>query len=90
MRDIYRAAAAACILIACGHAGEPTEPKQLVHDGMSVGELRRALGEPIAIDSTGTVYDAMRGMKYRTEKWQYEKRTVFIINDTVRSVNMRY
>lgn len=52
--------------------------------------MRRALGEPIAIDSTGTVYDAMRGMKYRTEKWQYEKRTVFIINDTVRSVNMRY
>ena len=64
------------------------EVKALVYEGMSRQDLRNKLGEPISIDSSGHVFDTQRQKKVRLEKWEYDKRTVLIINDTVKDPNI--
>lgn len=64
------------------------EEKPLVYEGMSADELRTNLGEPSSIDSTGRVFDTRYNKKMVVEKWKYEKRTVLLINDTVKDSNL--
>lgn len=71
----------------CSNPNQQDE-KPLVYEGMSSQELRDKLGDPLSIDSSGKVYDAQHKKKLILEKWEYEKRTVLIINDTVKDSNL--
>jgi hypothetical protein len=64
------------------------EPVQeIVYEGMSKSELRLVLGEPMEIDSSGVIFDALKNKKIRIDRWKYERRTVVLMNDTVQSAN---
>ncbi len=71
----------------CGQSSSPDEVRKLVYEGMSSAELRISMGEPLQIDSTGKVYDVRENKNVRIERWEYELRTVVLINDTVKSAN---
>jgi hypothetical protein len=73
--------------ISCNSQKEQEE-KPLVYEGMSADELRSNLGEPASIDSSGKVFDTRYKKKMVVEKWKYEKRTVLLINDTVKDSNL--
>ena len=51
---------------------------------MSKNDLIINLGEPISKDSSSKVYDPVSKKMLAVEKWQYDKRTVLLINDTVK------
>jgi hypothetical protein len=63
----------------------PKEKKKMVYEGMSATELRSVLGQPEKIDTTGSVFNIDQGGKTWVQKWHYEKRTVLIINDTIKN-----
>lgn len=63
--------------------------KQMVHEGMPAGSLRNVLGEPDSTVKGGTVYDVEMGVKKSVERWHYPKRTVVLIDDTVKVPNER-
>lgn len=69
-------------------SGKKKEVRPLVYEGMSAEELRNNLGEPVSIDSTGKVFDTRYKKKMVVEKWKYAKRTVLLINDTVKDSNL--
>ena len=66
---------------------DPT-PRPLVYEGMSATELRNAIGEPNGIDEKNKIFDAESMQKISQEHWIYEKRTVLLINDTVKDPNI--
>ncbi len=71
----------------CGSPG-PEKVRPMVYEGMPKSELRKVLGEPQKIDSSGRIFDVNRNSRTVLEKWIYESRTVVIINDTVKSANI--
>ena len=60
----------------------------MVYEGMSATELRIAIGEPNEIDEKSKIFDAESMTKISQEHWIYEKRTVLLINDTVKDPNI--
>lgn len=62
--------------------------RPMVYEGMSAGDLENILGQPIKIDSSGSVFDANKGKTIKVQKWYYEKRTVVLIDDTVITPNL--
>ncbi len=63
--------------------------RPLVYEGMSAEDLKSVLGNPERRDTSGLVYDAESDTRKRMERWYYDKRTVILINDTVKSSNFR-
>lgn len=77
-----------CVAIAaCQNEPPPEEQRPMVYEGMPINELRQTLGKPDTIQPGGTVYDANTESTKKVEKWVYEKRTVVVIDDTVKSPN---
>ncbi|MGB6037065.1 MAG: hypothetical protein WBG42_12405 [Cryomorphaceae bacterium] len=64
------------------------KPKPMIYEGMSATELRDVLGEPIEIDSKSEIFNAQSMTKMSLEHWVYERRTVLLINDTVKNPNL--
>ena len=60
----------------------------MVYEGMPAKDLESTLGEPMKVDSTGSVFDANKGRTLKVQKWYYEKRTVVLIDDTVITPNL--
>lgn len=73
---------------ACDTGDPPEEVRPLVYEGMSAEELRQTLGNPEKTEPGGTVYDANAEKTKVVEKWFYAKRTVVLIDDTVKSPNI--
>ena len=78
-------------MAACSCAPTPDAEKvrPMVYEGMSVADLREILGEPFAKDSLSTIYMADYGKTVVVEKWSYDKRTVLVINDTIKNPNFK-
>jgi len=77
------------LLSSCGEsARREATPRPLVYEGMSATELRIAIGEPNEIDEKSKIFDAESMTKISQEHWIYEKRTVLLINDTVKDPNI--
>ena len=72
------------LCVSCSNSSEKIEEKPLVYEGMSKNDLIINLGEPISKDSSSKVYDPVSKKMLAVEKWQYDKRTVLLINDTVK------
>jgi|GEM_PF-1968232 len=78
----------AVVLMVAGCSNpEPEKVRPLIYEGMPKSELRKVLGEPQKIDSSGSVFDVNRNSRAVLERWIYESRTVVILNDTVKSAN---
>ena len=60
----------------------------MVYEGMPANELENVLGKPTNIDSSGSVFDANKGKTIKVQKWYYDKRTVVLIDDTVKTPNL--
>jgi len=79
-------AAVVIIVAACGERVEE-KAKPMVYEGMGLMELETVLGRPDSIVAGGTVYDVEAGKKKSLERWHYTKRTVVVIDDTVKVPN---
>lgn len=66
-----------------------TEVKPLVYEGMSSQDLERVLGSPSKKDSVSSIYLANEKKTVAVEKWYYDKRTVLVINDTIKDPNVK-
>ena len=88
MQMLRRQSLILCVIlllcISCNNSPEKKEDKPLVYEGMSKKNLIINLGEPISRDSSSKVYDPVSKKMLTVEKWQYDKRTILIINDTVK------
>lgn len=75
----------------CSCTSQPQEEKirPMVYEGMAADELRKVLGEPAQIDTLAPLYSADLEQMVDVVKWQYEKRTVIIINDTIKNPNLK-
>ncbi len=78
------------ILFFCSCSEQKNEQKvqSLIYEGMSKNELILNLGQPTSIDSSSKVYDPVQKKLLEVEKWVYAKRTVLIINDTIKDPNL--
>jgi hypothetical protein len=76
------------VVVAGCSSPEPEKVRPMIYEGMPKSELRKVLGEPQKIDSSGSVFDVNRNSKAVLEKWIYESRTVVLLNDTVKSANV--
>jgi hypothetical protein len=76
------------IWIAAACANREEKPKPLVYEGMSGEELEKTLGLPSEKDSLQPIFDGETMERLPVEKWIYEKRTVLLINDTVKNPNV--
>lgn len=72
-------------LMAACSPSEPRKEKPLVYEGMSKAELEQVLGLPNLQDTLGHMLDVNTNGKIFLERWSYDKRTVLIINDTVKN-----
>ena len=74
------------LLASCSsfESGETQQAKPMVYEGMAVEELKQVLGEPDSTSQGGTIYDVEAGNKKALYRWYYEKRTVVVIDDTVK------
>jgi hypothetical protein len=63
--------------------------RSLVYEGMSAQDLERVLGAPSKKDSVSSIYLADEKKTVAVEKWYYDKRTVLIINDTIKDPNVK-
>lgn len=65
----------------------PLEEKAngLVYEGMSSNQLEEILGNPKAINKRGEIFDAETMKMISVQEWIYDKRTVLLINDTVKN-----
>jgi len=84
---LFAVASALILLSSCNNQSKE-EQKPLVYEGMSSQELRMNLGAPLSIDSSGEVFSMELKKKIQVERWEYEKRIVLIINDTVKDSNI--
>ena len=74
------------ILFSCSTSNQESEKqKELVYEGMSSQELEDILGNPNSINSRGEIFNAETMTKMSVEEWIYDKRTVLLINDTVKN-----
>jgi len=69
-------------------ARDETKAQPMVYEGMSAVELREVLGEPQKISVKSEIFNAQSMTKMSLEHWVYEKRTVLLINDTVKNPNL--
>ncbi len=92
MSKALRLLAALLILttLSCG-SGDSKETKQraLVYEGMPKTELLKVLGSPNRIDSTGKIFQTETNEMLTLERWFYDKRTVVVLNDTVKTPNVK-
>lgn len=88
-RKITLAAAIALLAISCesGRSGKEQQVKPMVFEGMPANDLERVLGEPDSISKGGTIYDVAAGKKKALFRWHFKKRTVVVIDDTVKVPN---
>lgn len=75
-------------ILSCGNPEKEIKERPLVYEGMSGEELKNVLGLPARIDSLSPIYDGETMKKMPVEKWFYQKRTVILINDTVKNPNL--
>jgi hypothetical protein len=68
------------------HQGEAK--RALVYEGMPASELRSVLGEPLKIETKPEIINGQTMQKMSLEHWIYDKRTVVLINDTVKNANI--
>lgn len=61
----------------------------MVYEGMAKSALQEVLGRPDSIGEVQKIYDANRGIQKSVERWYYSKRTVVLIDDTVKVTNER-
>lgn len=90
MKDRKVVAAVAVLLLtsSCGPSREEEpQAKPMVYEGMPVSELEQVLGRPDSVSKGGTIYDVEAGKKKFLHRWHYKKRTVVIIEDTVKVPN---
>lgn len=59
----------------------------MIYEGMPVNEVEQLLGRPDSISKNGTIYDVEAGKKKSLYRWHYEKRTIVIVEDTVKVPN---
>lgn len=86
LRPVLQVIAIVFLVVSCGEAdSEVNTPQPLVYEGMSASELREVLGEPLEIETKNEIFDAQTMKKMTLEQWVYEKRTVLLINDTVKN-----
>ncbi len=73
-------------IVSCkGESAAPDkDPPPLVREGMSAAKLRETIGRPDSVVISGTVYDVELGQKRVVSRWYYPKRTVLLIDDTVK------
>ncbi len=78
-------------LISCRPSTDTNENSapQLVYEGMTVIELSKVLGEPDSVQTGNQIYDAASSRRKPMERWYYPKRTVVVIDDTVKVTNER-
>ncbi len=61
----------------------------MVYEGMAKSDLENVLGKPDSIGEVQKIYDPNRGKQKSVVRWYYEKRTVVLIDDTVKVSNER-
>lgn len=88
-RKIMFAATIAFLGVSCGTdgSGEEQRVKPMVFEGMPANDLEQVLGEPDSISKGGTIYDVAAGEIKELFRWHYKKRTVVVIDDTVKVPN---
>ena len=74
-------------LVGCGSNEVKKEERPLVYEGMPKEELEYVLGQPIRVDSLNPIFDGETMKKMPVEKWVFKKRTVILINDSVKNPN---
>ncbi|MEM9053039.1 MAG: hypothetical protein AAGC47_13375 [Bacteroidota bacterium] len=74
-----------CLLGCSSPDQEKEKTKELVYEGMSSDELEETLGNPNSINDRGEIFNAETMQKMSVEEWIYDKRTVLLINDTVKN-----
>jgi hypothetical protein len=80
----------ALYLSSCSGTEQPSRNEPgLVQEGMSMEDVRRILGDPNHIDSAGVIYNVDTETRQKVSRWHYEKRTIVLINDTVKSTDER-
>lgn len=62
----------------------------MIDEGMSAESVRKLLGQPDSTESGGAIYDVASGKKKMLERWYYPKRTIVMIDDTVKVANERF
>lgn len=78
------------LFVACQSGGKKeAEIRPLIYEGMPKGELVEILGQPDSVLSGGTVYNADYNKSFPIEKWYYKTRTVMIINDSVKTPQLK-
>jgi hypothetical protein len=89
LKSVFKISIAFFIFTSCQEStSQDIKPQSLVHEGMSATELRAVLGEPKEINTKNEIFDAQSMTKMSLEQWVYEKRTVLLINDTVKNPNL--
>jgi hypothetical protein len=81
-----------CVVISiysCGDASNEINSPGLIQEGMSTSEVEKVLGKPEKKDTSGLIYDVESNAMQQVERWQYEKRTIVFINDTLKSSNIK-
>lgn len=79
------------LCLGCDHPETGTthsaETQKMVYEGMPGVDLKNVLGAPDSTAEWGSVYDVEAGRKKAVERWYYPKRTVVLIDDTVKVPN---
>jgi len=79
----------ASIITSCDSSdSENVSERPLVYEGMSKAELQSVLGEPLKIEIKPEIFDGQTMKRLTLEHWEYKKRTVVLINDTVKNANL--
>lgn len=76
--------------VACKPGGKKdADVRPLIYEGMPKDELIEILGQPDSIVSGGSVYNADYNKNFAIYKWYYKTRTVMIINDSVKTPQLK-
>jgi len=78
------------LLVGCSLSNEnsTTTAKKMVYEGMSADELIQTLGNPNSVAIRDSIFDANSMSKMAVEQWNYSKRSVLLINDSVKHPNI--
>lgn len=65
------------------------EGNSALKEGMSAEEVKSVVGEPNEIMELGPVYNADKDQNLKVVKWVYPQRTIVLIDDTVKAVDLK-
>ena len=68
-------------------SGNKSNAPALIIEGMPKSALGNVLGVPDSISTGLSIYDVEAGEKKALERWYYPKRTVVLVDDTVKVAN---